>query len=162
MKTLYEKIEIKSVDDLPKEDGEYYAHSKTDHISIWGYDCSEEDNITWMTYTDWYFRPIEPVESEAPKSAREVLRDNLNDLSWELVTTHPVAYHADKMLADWIIDAMEEYHNQDVPVIQLKTAEAVIGDRFNHYKNWMPNKTADNLIQDIIEAMREYVKQFKK
>ena len=62
----YEKIFIKSESDLPKEIGEYQAYSKSKRFGIWGYDCSDEDIDTWITYVAWYLKPIDQPEINMP------------------------------------------------------------------------------------------------
>jgi hypothetical protein len=44
---------------------------------------------------------------EQRKQAEEILRENLSDTLWTFINTYPVAYKADIMLKDWIIEAME-------------------------------------------------------
>jgi len=51
---------------------------------------------------------------EEIKSAEEILEDNMNESLWTFINTYPVACKSDKMLKDWIIDAMQAYHSQFV------------------------------------------------
>jgi len=46
------------------------------------------------------------------KTRDEILKDELSDNLWTFISTYPVAYKSDKMLKDWIIEAMEEYASQ--------------------------------------------------
>ena len=64
MKTdeYYVKVEIESEADLPERKGLYLVYSKSKNYSRWGFDFSEQDIITWMTYANWYLLPVEQIE----------------------------------------------------------------------------------------------------
>jgi hypothetical protein len=53
---------------------------------------------------------IEPEDER--KRAEEILQDNMSDTLLIFINTYPVSYGADKMLKDWIIDAMLEFRGE--------------------------------------------------
>jgi len=60
MKQYFEKIEINSESDLPKEDGEYIALRKTrERTSTYPYD--RETKELWLRTIIWYLQPIAPT-----------------------------------------------------------------------------------------------------
>jgi len=66
---------IKTVDDLPKEDGEYFINQYGGGASYYYFNSSHDafDNKEfWLKHIDWYLRPIEldiPNEEEIEKWA---------------------------------------------------------------------------------------------
>ena len=59
-KELFEKVYIRSEEDLPEEDGMYFINIKGKGIGI--NVCRFEvilDIQSWMSNIDWYLRPIE-------------------------------------------------------------------------------------------------------
>jgi len=60
--TVYVKKEIKSKDDLPKEDGQYFTHQiKTGYFDcmFWYEDDRKWHVKNWLRHVDWYLQPIE-------------------------------------------------------------------------------------------------------
>jgi hypothetical protein len=49
------------------------------------------------------------IKESVPLTAEEILKDNMSENLWTFICSYPVAFQSDKMLKDWIIDAMEEY-----------------------------------------------------
>ena len=66
---LYKKVEIKSEKDLPKKDGEYFAHlselEEERFLSIIHYD--KNDSNDWLESIDWYLRPVDEKELQEQK-----------------------------------------------------------------------------------------------
>lgn len=62
---LYKKVYIKSEEDLPKEDNEYFVYYKkygtgSTHIYL-GNDARK---YTWLNDIDWYLQPIEITDAD--------------------------------------------------------------------------------------------------
>ena len=61
-KELFEKVYIRSEEDLPEEDGRYYVHNRGNineydlHDSIWLGNMYKE---AWLRHYDFYLRPLE-------------------------------------------------------------------------------------------------------
>lgn len=55
---IYRKVFIRSVNDLPTKEDEYYVHTKKDRLEvhIW---YGANFNANWMALIDWYLLPVE-------------------------------------------------------------------------------------------------------
>ena len=61
MKPLFERIEVKTIDDLPKEDMIIYGKCKRS-ITFEAIEFHKDD-IQWgVTNIDWYFKPVSEKE----------------------------------------------------------------------------------------------------
>ena len=78
MKEIYEKVWIKSADDLPKREGTYFCHVKGVPNGEKGMDIFDWSNNSyeWINTFDWYLRPIEPVEQKAAEN--EITKDDID------------------------------------------------------------------------------------
>jgi len=82
MKTeqLYRKVEINSIDDLPKDDGFYFVHIRgisnaEDGIDVFGFNKSE-DIEDWIGSFDWYLIPSpEKVSDLSDELVLEIIKD---------------------------------------------------------------------------------------
>ena len=65
MKPLFEKIEVKTVDDLPKEDMVIYGKYKMS-VTFEAIEFHKNDLSWGLANIDWYFRPVseEDVQNE--------------------------------------------------------------------------------------------------
>ena len=107
MKEIYEKVWIKSADDLPKwgesysirmNNGEFYESMQYNQAQNKGW---------WLTNVKWYYKPIEPVEQKSAEEIKEQYA-SINKRTCE-------GYQHEQ-----IIQAMEEYASQfKQPVEQL-------------------------------------------
>lgn len=83
---LYRKVEIKSADDLPKEDGNYFVKLKDSRISISVYYWENKEpgfKKVWLECVDWYLQPFEldlPTEAEIIEMAND---EQFDDDCWD-------------------------------------------------------------------------------
>jgi hypothetical protein len=62
MKTLFEKVEIKSEQDLPKETGGYFVFHSTFGVQGEWFNNDINSRVKWLECYDWYLRPVESSE----------------------------------------------------------------------------------------------------
>jgi hypothetical protein len=61
---IYRKVFIRSVNDLPTKEDEYYVHRKDNRLEYWNW-YGANFNANWMALIDWYLLPVElPTEEE--------------------------------------------------------------------------------------------------
>ena len=72
-------------------------------------DSQGKINIYYVMWLENKLLAIRNSKSEPAEGAEEILKDNLNEHLWTFINTYPVAFKADMMLKDWIIEAMEAY-----------------------------------------------------
>ena len=87
------------------------------------------------------------------KTRDEILKDELSDNLWTFISTYPVAYKSDKMLKDWIIEAMEEYASQK--------SESEIGDYKCHVETNVKDSKGnpvfvDKCLKEAVELLNEH------
>lgn len=84
MKEYFEKVYIKTEDDLPKKNGRYLVHTK-DNINEFDLHDStvigDLYNEAWLRTYDWYLRPVEqkldvPTEEEIEAFAYKTTHGN--------------------------------------------------------------------------------------
>lgn len=65
MKPLFEKVEVKTIDDLPKKDMTIYGKYKNS-VTFEAIEFHENDLQWGIVNIDWYFRPVseEDVQEE--------------------------------------------------------------------------------------------------
>lgn len=106
--TVFNKAWVENFDWylLPEEGSEEEKHTTCDGCQMFSESgCMLDDSCSeCIDRHQWT-----PKETQPNKEAEKILEDNLNEHLWTFISTYPVAYKADLMLKDWIIDAMQEY-----------------------------------------------------
>jgi hypothetical protein len=62
MRPLFEKIEVKTVDDLPKEDISTIYGKYKNSVTIEAIEFHKDDLSWGLANIDWYFRPVSEEE----------------------------------------------------------------------------------------------------
>lgn len=105
MKQYYEKIEIKSEKDLPKEYGNYFVNLKTDRKDQVGLNVmpfTEVEKPGWLDYIDWYLQPItieERLSQLQPEKPRELTDEFIKG---SIPYTNPISKHQSDQNLGWI------------------------------------------------------------
>ena len=114
----YKKILIKSIEDLPKEQGEYFCHRKSDNRLLIFHRFIESDrefeDSVWLRNVDWYLLPV-----EQPMYSREFVEWFFNKYKYYVkfqVNEEPVryGYNNDSNLPEGTLDELLAYYETNV------------------------------------------------
>jgi hypothetical protein len=158
----YKKVEIKSVDDLPKENGDYIVHSKQFHdVRNAEFKLFENEHYPkyndyiWMLNFDWYLQPIQS-QPVSPKSAEEILQKIASFKIETLGVPESMAHFSNlKYSSKEVIQAMEEYKSQpDRDKVIEKQGEMITYFRRKYHGRFSTDKLLCKL-NDELAALKE-------
>jgi len=81
----YQKIYIKSKNDLPKKEQQYYVHFKENN-KLLNYWLRDHNIDTWLKEIDWYLLLSDQNEIKDLKSQIETLKEQLNDAKHQYIS----------------------------------------------------------------------------
>jgi hypothetical protein len=163
MKTLYEKIEIHSESDLPKEEGDYFTGEKPDgSFGVYSY-CPNQSiadlphSITgkkyWLKYIDWYLLPI-VQESQPEKTAEEMLDECFEYLN---------VIYPDDLQKPIIINAMQKFASQSRQTVSdeesAKTFWHLHAHNYNTHMVAIPDKVVFEGQDELWRFMVDFISQ---
>lgn len=110
---LFEKVYIKSEDDLPKETGRYFCYDNyTEIITALIYEPSyKDDKENWLKHIDWWLRPVEQKKLDVP-STKERFEASVNYSSYQSMPDGEPDFDTEKATifddgAAWAIDEIK-------------------------------------------------------
>jgi hypothetical protein len=104
MKEYFEKVYIKTVDDLPKEEDEYFVMTKENGFNIFNW-YGANFSANWMKEVKWYLRPLK-MEGFYEKEF----------IMWLSFGSHPFVPFCDMMdgkLEQWYTDEISIHYSLD-------------------------------------------------